>query len=58
MFDLIKLVAMVTLIATVWLAIPIGSVILGSALALWVLYFLLKEINAEIEDESDDSSDY
>ena len=51
MFDFIKAIAAIALVWVLWLAIPIAAILVGTVLALWVLYFGTKVAQEEIDYE-------
>lgn len=51
MFDFIKAIAALAVVWVLWLAIPIAAILVGTVLALWVLYFGSKVAQEEIDYE-------
>ena len=56
MLDLAKLIVFCAVIWTMWLAIPIAGALIGTVLALWILYFFMQVANEELDDDEQDDT--
>ena len=50
MLEIAKLAVFCAVVWTMWLAIPIAAALVGTVLALWVLYFFSKVTTEEFDD--------
>ena len=50
MLDLAKLTAFCAVVWTMWIAIPIAAALIGTVLALWVLYFFMQVVQEDLDD--------
>jgi len=55
MLDLAKLIVFCSVIWVMWLAIPVAGVLIGTVLALWVLYFFMQVAKEELDDGEEES---
>lgn len=51
MTDFMKLIGFCVVAWALTLAVPIAAVLIGSVLALWVLYFLVQVANEDPDDD-------
>ena len=51
MLEIAKLAVFCAVIWTMWLAIPIAAALIGTVLALWVLYFFSQVATEEFDDD-------
>lgn len=52
--DLISVVLVISITAALWIAVPIAGALMGTALAIFVIYVMLqeyREISAEVENK-------
>lgn len=56
MFDLAKLIVFCAVVWVMWIAIPIAAALIGTVLALWVLYFFSQVVNEEFEDDESNAT--
>lgn len=57
MLDIARLAVFCAVVWTMWLAIPIAAALIGTVLALWVLYFFTQVASEEYEDDGPDHTD-
>lgn len=50
MLDFAKLIVFCAVVWTLWLAVPIAAALVGTVLALWLLYFFVQVINEDPDD--------
>jgi len=51
MSDLIKLIVLIAIAWVLLLAVPIAAALVGTALALWALYFVKEVADEELDDD-------
>lgn len=57
MLDIAKLAVFCAVVWVMWLAIPIAAALVGTVLALWVLYFFSQVANEELDDDESTGTD-
>lgn len=51
MLEIAKLAVFCAVVWVMWLAIPIAAALVGTVLALWILYFFSKVATEELDDD-------
>jgi len=52
MFEFARLILFCAVVWIMWLAIPIAAALIGTVLALWVLYFFSKVVTEDIDNDN------